>query len=274
VVLKNRIRLRAGCEFAYDLASAVPALVQVTARRGEVAHVLRETWETHPHARMDDLSDLYGNTIHRATLGPGIARIRYDATVEVPAEPDAARPDARQHAIEELPAGALHYLLASRYCESDVLAPVATELFGSGPAGWPLAQAICDWVHANLGFRYGSSDRTTTARDVYERREGVCRDFAHLFITFCRALNLPARYVFGYLPDLFVEPAPTPMDFYAWAEVYLGGGWWTFDPRNNQRRAGRVVIGRGRDAVDVAMMTTWGRAELVGFEVWAEEVAP
>ena len=128
-------------------------------------------------------------------------------------------------------------------------------------------------MHESLRFRYGSSDRLTTASDAYDCREGVCRDFAHLFIAFCRAMNVPARYVFGYLPDLFVEPPGHPMDFCAWAEVYLGGRWWTFDPRNNQRRVGRVVIGRGRDAVDVAMVTTWGPAEFRAMEVTAEEAA-
>ncbi len=272
--LKDRIRLRVGCMFAYDMPEAVPALLQVAARTGESADVLRETWELDPAADLVELSDLYGNAITRAVLGPGAVRIRYDAVVDVPGRPDEMDAGARQHAIEELPAEALHYLLASRYCESDTLAPRAFDLFGSMPPGWALAQAISDWVHGNVQFRYGSSDQHTSAMDVCDSREGVCRDFAHLFITFCRAMNIPARYVFGYLPDLFVEPPPDPMDFCAWAEVYLGGRWWTFDPRNNQPRVGRVVIGRGRDAVDVAMVTTWGRAELGALEVWAEEVAP
>jgi transglutaminase-like putative cysteine protease len=273
VALKDRFRLRVGCTFTYRLAGSVPALVQVAARRGESVDVLRETWELDPAASLDELSDPYGNTIHRTTLGPGTSHVRYDATVGAPGQPDEVRPGAHQHAIEALPAEALHHLLASRYCESDALAPTALDLFGDGPAGWPLAQAICDWVHENVRFREGSSDLTTSARDVFARREGVCRDFAHLFIAFCRAMNIPARYVFGYLPDLFVDPSSSPMDFCAWAEVYLDGRWWTFDPRNNQRRVGRVVVGRGRDAVDVAMVTTWGAAELTGFEVWAEESA-
>ncbi len=260
--------------FAYELPDAVPALLQVAARTGESADVLSETWELDPAADLVELSDLYGNAIRRTVLAPGGVRIRYDAVVDVPGRPDEMDAGARQHAIEELPAEALHYLLASRYCQSDVLAPPALDLFGSTPPGWARAQAICDWVHGNVQFRSGSSDQHTTAMDVCGSREGVCRDFAHLFISFCRALNIPARYVFGYLPDLFVEPPFDPMDFCAWAEVYLGGRWWTFDPRNNQRRVGRVVIGRGRDAVDVAMVTTWGRAELGALHVWAQEVAP
>ena len=133
-------------------------------------------------------------------------------------------------------------------------------------------QSACDYVHGHLQFGYGSSTSTTTAVDVYEARTGVCRDFAHLAITFCRALNIPARYVFGYLPDIDVPPPYATMDFAAWMEVYLGGGWATFDPRNNERRKGRVVIARGRDALDVAMLTTFGRINLVSMTVRADEV--
>jgi transglutaminase-like putative cysteine protease len=272
--LNEMIRLRVGCEFAYELADDVPALLQVAARRGGPAHVVREAWSVEPPAELGVLTDLFGNTIHRVRLAAGPARIRYDASVDVPAVLDEVGTGAQTLPIEELPAEALHYLLPSRYCESDLLAPRALELFGDSAPGWALAQTISDWVHANVRFRYGTSDRHTTARDVSERGEGVCRDFTHLFVGFCRSMSLPARYVFGYLPDLWVEPSPDPMDFAAWAEVYLGGRWWTFDPRNNERRVGRVLVGRGRDAADVAMMTTWGRADLKGLEVWADEAAP
>jgi transglutaminase-like putative cysteine protease len=268
VELRETIRLRVGCSFTYELAIPAPAIVQVAVRRGESARVLTEAWEL-PAA--DELRDPYGNSLWRAMLRPPVAGIRYDAVVEVPPDADETCQDARQHPIDELPAEPLHFLLTSRYCESDALAAEALRLFGGLPSGWPLAQAVCDWVNANVGFRYGASDAGTSARDVYRRREGVCRDLAHLFVALCRALGIPARYVFGYLPDLFVEPLPVPMDFYAWAEVYLGGRWWTFDPRNNRRRVGRVVVGRGRDAADVAMVTTWGAVRLTGFEVWAAE---
>jgi transglutaminase-like putative cysteine protease len=261
-----------GCAFVYELADAAPALFQVAPRMGESVDVLRESWELDPPAPLVELSDLYGNRIRRAQLEPGVSRIRYDATVEVPMRPDEMDASAGQHPIAELPVEALHYLLASRYCESDLLAPAALELFGGTTPGWERAQAICDWVNGNIRFRYGASDQHTSAADVHRSGEGVCRDLAHLFVTFCRAMSIPARYVFGYLPDVLVaEPLPGAMDFYAWAEVYLGGRWWTFDPRNNARRIGRVVIGRGRDAVDVAMITTWGAATLTGFEVWAAE---
>jgi len=131
-------------------------------------------------------------------------------------------------------------------------------------------QAICDWIHQNLGFQYGSSSPLTTAADVLAARKGVCRDFAHLAVTFCRAMNIPSRYVFGYLPDIGVPPPPHPMDFCAWTEAWLGDRWWTFDPRNNRRRIGRVVIGRGRDALDVAMVTTYGAANFKSMTVWAD----
>ncbi len=236
--------------------------------------MLTERWEITPEASLEPFTDLYGNQCRRATLCAGPVRLRYDALVAVPAARDDAGLDAPQHPVEELPPEQLHFLLPSRYCLSDELMSTAWELFGTTAPGWSRAQAISDWVHSNLAFEYGSSDQLTTARHAFERRRGVCRDFAHLFVAFCRAMNLPARYVFGYLPDIQVEPPDEPMDFCAWAEVYLGDRWWTFDPRNNERRVGRVVIGRGRDALDVAMVTTWGAAELRELVVWAEEAAP
>ena len=150
---------------------------------------------------------------------------------------------------------------------------MAWQLFGGIDSGWGRVQAICDWVHGNIRFQYGTSNSLTTAADVCSAGVGVCRDFAHLAVTFCRALNIPARYVFGYLPDIGVPPPDAPMDFCAWMEVYLGGRWWTFDPRNNQPRIGRVLVGRGRDALDVAMLTTYGSPRLKKMTVWADETA-
>lgn len=271
LVLQDTLRLRVGCTFAYDLAGPSSALIQVAVQQTDIIGLQREVWEIEPPAGLTPLSDLYGNSLQRVVMPGGPMRLRYDAIVDVPGRFDEVDAGVAQHPIEDLPAEALHYLLASRYCVSDALMSTAWELFGDTGAGWARAQAICDWVHDNVEFQYGSSDPLTTAKDVFDRRRGVCRDFAHLFISFCRATNLPARYVFGYLPDLFVEPNPDPMDFCAWAEVYLGCRWWTFDPRNNQRRVGRVVVGRGRDAVDVAMLTTWGPATFRSLEVWADE---
>lgn len=268
------IRLRVGCEFAFDVTQPSPALVQVAARRGESTRVLEETWELDPPAEITSFADLYNNENRRTVLGCGRARLRYDANVEVADQPDPADEAAAQEAVEALPGEVTHYLLASRYCVSDLLMPTAWDLFGTTAPGWGRAQTICDWVHGHLTFRLGASDALTTAKDAYDAGQGVCRDFAHLFISFARAMNIPARYVFGYLPDLYVEPPPGPMDFAAWSEVYLGGRWWTFDPRNNRRRVGRVVIGRGRDAADVSMVTTWGPAAFRSLEVWAAEGGP
>jgi transglutaminase-like putative cysteine protease len=182
--------------------------------------------------------------------------------VEVPDELDAFVPDAPQLAPDVLPDDVLLYTLPSRYCLSDMLADVAWQHFGTTDPGWGRVQAICDFVHARINFAYGSSLPTTTAVDVYQNATGVCRDFAHLAIAFCRAMNIPARYVFGYLPDIDVPPPYATMDFCAWFEAFLGGTWYTFDARNNERRRGRAVIGRGRDALDVAMVTTYGPAQL------------
>jgi transglutaminase-like putative cysteine protease len=185
---------------------------------------------------------------------------------------DEIAPDAVQMPVEDLPDNMLHYTLPSRYCLSDILSDMAWQLFGNTEPGWARVQAICDWVHTNIHFQYGTSNLHTNAVEIYERRTGVCRDFAHLAVTFCRVLNIPTRYVFGYIPDIGVPPPDTPMDFCAWVEVYLSGRWWTFDPRNNMPRIGRVLIGRGRDALDVAMVTTYGSPRLQQMTVWADEV--
>lgn len=216
--------------------------------------------------------DMYGNICRRLTLEPGLSRIRYEAAVEVSGGIDAADPGAIQEPVADLPDDVLVYTLASRYCDSDRLANAAWEMFGGVPQGWARVQAVIDWVHDNVTFKVGSSSPSTGASDVYLQRRGVCRDFTQLSVAFLRALNIPARYCFGYLPDIDVDVDPAPMDFAAWLEAYVGGAWYTFDPRNNARRTGRVVIGRGRDALDVAMLTTYGHAPLTAMRVMAEPV--
>lgn len=237
---------------------------------GQLQRVQDERWESDPPAPYRDYADLYGNVCRRSVLPAGPSTLRYDARVSVPDELDPADPNAPQHPIDELPDEVLLYTLPSRYCLSDLLADEAWRRFGALEPGWGRVQAICDDVHGSLRFAYGTSSPTTTAADVFAAGVGVCRDFAHLAISFCRALNVPARYVFGYLPDIDVGPVDAPMDFCAWFEAYLGGRWWTFDPRNNQRRRGRVVIARGRDALDVAMVTTYGMATLHDMVVRAD----
>ena len=182
-------------------------------------------------------------------------------------------PDASLVAVEDLPDATLTYTLASRYIQSDLLVPTAWELFGGTPRNWQRVQAICDWVHTNINYETGSSSPTVTAMDVFDRRVGVCRDFALLATALCRAVNIPARYTFGYLPDIAVEPPDVPMDFHAWFEAFLGDRWYTFDARHNEPRIGRVVIGRGRDAVDVAMTTQYGFSRLNSMTVWADDVS-
>jgi transglutaminase-like putative cysteine protease len=264
-----------GCEFHFDAAAPVPAVVLLRARPDGGVTVERETWHVQPSASFSDLVDMYGNYARRVVIGAGKASLRYDADVTTSAALDEVSPVAAQHRVEDLPGEILIYTLASRYCLSDMLSDAALGLFGTTPLGWERVQAVCDWVHTNVRFDYAASNSDATSVDVFDARVGVCRDFAHLAISFCRALNIPARYVFGYLPDIDITPPPPEaMDFCAWMEVYLGGRWWTFDPRNNARRVGRVVIARGRDAMDVAMVTSYGRLLLERMIVWADEIIP
>jgi transglutaminase-like putative cysteine protease len=200
----------------------------------------------------------------------GHLTLRYDGLVEVTAEVDPADLDANQVPPEDLPEETLQFLLPSRYCLPDVLGGAAADGFGDVEPGWTQVQAICDWVHEHIAYAVGSTNYLSDATEAYMQRRGVCRDYAHLAISFCRALNYPARYAFGYVP-LLGRPLPEEgMDFAAWMEVYLGGEWYPFDPRNNARLAGRVLIGRGRDAVDVAMVTSSGAPRLESMSVWAE----
>jgi len=268
------MRIRVGCEFLFDAALPVPAVVLLRARSDGGVTVERETWDVQPSASFSDLVDLYGNQARRVVIGAGKASLRYDAVLTTSAAPDEVSAVAVQHRVEDLPGEILIYMLASRYCLSDLLSDAALGLFGTTPLGWERVQAVCDWVHNNVRFDYAAGNPDATSVDVYEARVGVCRDFAHLAISFCRALNIPARYVFGYLPDIGVNPPAEAMDFCAWMEVYLGGRWWTFDPRNNARRIGRVVIARGRDAMDVAMVTSYGKLLLEQMTVWADEFIP
>jgi transglutaminase-like putative cysteine protease len=272
-MIDARLRIDVGCQFTYEVDLPTPAIFMV---RPEVINgqlLFGERWVSEPEAPYRDYRDLYGNICRRLILPVGRSTIRYQAHVEVSDELDPYVPDAAALAAQDLPDDVLIYTLPSRYCVSDVLADTAWNLFAGTPPGWARVQAICDYVHDYLSFSYGTSTPTTTALDVYQNRVGVCRDFAHLAITFARAMNIPCRYAFGYLPDIDVPPPEAPMDFCAWFEAYLDGQWYTFDPRNNQRRRGRAVIARGRDALDVAMVTTYGRALLRDMVVVAEKVA-
>lgn len=273
--------VQVGCHFTLRSPADVAAVVQVTPRLDDRATVAEEHWVvdaqgrpgTAPPRRHEYL-DGFGNRCERLTLPQGTTTLRYRAKVLVPGDLDVIAPGAGEVQVGALPDDTLIYLLPSRYCLPDELGADAWHHFGALEPGWARVQAVVQMVHEHLTFGYGSSSAVTTAADAYRSGRGVCRDYAHLAISFCRALNIPARYVFGYIPDIGIPPPDEPMDFCAWFEAYLDGRWYTFDARLNTRRIGRVVVGRGRDAVDVAMLTSYGRVDLVGFEVEADEVEP
>jgi transglutaminase-like putative cysteine protease len=269
-VMDNR-RLLIGCEFTYVATIPTPVVFQVVPVDSPQVTIEGTEWGAEPALEIRGYLDLYGNPCVRAVLPPGKSSFRYGAVAVVPDATEDADEDARECAPDELPDDTLIYTLPSRYCLPDVLGGEAWTRFGALPPGYRRVQAVCDYVNSHLTFQYGSSTALSSAVDVNLAGRGVCRDFTHLAISFCRALNIPARYVFGYLPDMDVPPDPAPMDFAAWMEVWLGDRWWTFDPRNNTRRKGRVVIGRGRDASDVAMATTFGGPYLESMTVQAEE---
>ncbi len=265
------MELRIGCRFHYECASPTPAIVLVEPHPADTHGVVHEAWDSEPAVAAQAYADLYGNRTRRFVLPDGATTFSYDATVEISGRPDDVDESAGQAPVEQLPEPLLHYLLASRYCQSDTLSAEAWSLFRSTTPGWARVQAICDWIHQNVTYGVPSTPLTTVV-DVYERRGGMCRDFAHLGVTFCRALGIPARYTFGYMPDIGVPGPYPPMDFHAWFEAWLDDRWWTFDARFNVPRIGRVPIGHGRDAVDVAMITTFGAATLRAMTVWSDEV--
>ncbi|HUR73081.1 MAG TPA: class II glutamine amidotransferase, partial [Sporichthya sp.] len=255
-------QIRVGCDFVFNVPAPVAAVFQVEPQDEPRQRILAGSLSFLPAGEHTTYQDSFGNRCSRLSVGPGPFSLHYDAIVEVPRILDDTDVYAPEDPVQDLPSEVLLYLMSSRFCLSDVLAEEALDRFGGLAPGWRRVQAIVDAVNSHLTFGYGDSSPTYTAADAFAEGKGVCRDFAHLAISFCRALNIPARYVFGYVPDFDLAEDPPPMDFAAWMEVWLGGRWWTFDPRNNAHRAGRIVIGRGRDAVDVAMVTTYGAAEL------------
>lgn len=266
------MRVRVGCEFDFETDSPVPMVMLVRAHPDEHHRIVYESRWLDPDVPVHEYTDSFDNSCWRVTAPGGPLRVRYDALVVIAGEPDSVVPDAPLVPVQDLPNDTLVFTLPSRYIQSDLLIPRAWELFGHTPATWARVQAVCDWVHQNVRYETGSSDPTVTAMDIFNNRVGVCRDFALLATALCRALNIPARYTFGYLPDIAIEPPDVPMDFHAWFEAYLGGRWYPFDARHNEPRIGRVVIGRGRDAVDVALTTSYGSARLNKMTVWADEV--
>ncbi|MBB5163867.1 transglutaminase family protein [Mycobacterium sp. AZCC_0083] len=216
--------------------------------------------------------DGFGNWCARIVAPKGRTSVSADALVNDTGVPDVIVPQAQQIPVPDLPEETLVFLLGSRYCETDRLSESAWNLFGQTPTGWGRVQAICDYVHRHLTFGYEHARMTRTALEAFDERIGVCRDFTHLAVAFCRCMNIPARYCTGYLGDIGVPPTDEPMDFSAWFEVFLDGQWHTFDARHNTPRIGRVLIARGRDAADVALSNTFGPATLTSFRVWTDEV--
>jgi Transglutaminase-like superfamily len=268
------IVVRVGCSLAYDTSVPTPVLFMVRPRLEGDGLVIQEDFSFGIALPSSEFEDSHGNRAYRATLMPGRNEIRHDALVAVTSLPDHRDVQGQMLPVGQLPSELLRYTLPSRYCDSDKLMDFAWHIFGQTTHGLPRVQAICDWVHDNVEYRYLSGRSDLSAFEVVERRYGVCRDFAHTAIALCRAFNLPARYVTGHLPDIgYVDPG-SPMDFHAYLEVYLGHQWLTFDPRFNVPRIGRIKIAHGADAVDTAFATIYGEANLTHFEVWAYQVDP
>ena len=266
------MRIRIGCELVYECPRPTPVIVLLNVHYTRVGDLLTvDHVLTRPSVPIGAYRDAYGNWCSRFVLPAGESRICTDAVVNDTGKPDIVALDAPQTPVEELPEEALPFLLGSRYCETDLLLPIAWELFANSPPGWGKVQAICDFVHGHVAFGYQFALPTKTAWDAYREKQGVCRDFAHLAVAFCRCMNIPARYCSGYLGDIGVPASPDPMDFSGWFEAFLGGRWYTFDARHNAPRIGRVLLARGRDAADVAIATTFGFATLKTFRVWTSE---
>jgi transglutaminase-like putative cysteine protease len=268
------MRIRLGYELVYDCPQPTPMLLTLSIHFSRVSDVVVPGHLiTTPSIPISAYRDGFGNWCSRIVAPAGEIRLSTDTLVNDTGEPDLVVPSAGQHPVESLPEETLVFLLGSRYCETDRLSEVAWTLFGQAPTGWARVQAICDFVHNHIAFGYQHARSTMSAWEVFNEGRGVCRDYAHLAIAFCRCLNLPARYCTGYLGDIGVPPTAEPMDFSAWFEVYLGGAWYTFDARNNIPRIGRVLIARGRDAADVPISNTFGPNTLKSFKVWSYEVS-
>ena len=267
------MRIRAGYRIGYDCPASTPMMLMVNVRperRDDLE--TPDTVITDPFVEVTQYLDSFGNICSRLVAPPGRITISSDFVLEDQLETDPVFPGAEQHPIEQLPHHAVQYLLPSRYCDTELLRDLAWKLFDDVPPGWARVQAIVDYAHQRIAFGYHHARPTRTAFEAHEERQGVCRDYAHLAITLCRCMNIPARYCTGYLGDFLVPPSSAPMDFSAWFQVWLGGGWRTFDARHNKPRAGRILMAVGRDATDVAITTTFGDARLAQFEVTCEEM--
>ena len=267
------MQIRVGYELIYDCPQPTPMILTLNIHYSRISDiVIPDHLVADPSIPSTAYRDGFGNWCSRIVAPKGRIRLSADAVVNDSGRPDEIAPAAQQHQVQDLPEETLVFLLGSRYCETDRLSETAWSLFGAAPLGWGRVQAICDFVHRRIAFGYEHARPTKTAWEAFNEQEGVCRDYAHLAIAFCRCMNIPARYCTGYLGDIGVPPSDAPMDFSAWFDVYLGGRWYTFDARNNTPRIGRVLIARGRDAADVAISSTFGPNTLASFRVWTDEV--
>ncbi|WP_424140297.1 transglutaminase-like domain-containing protein [Roseomonas chloroacetimidivorans] len=267
------MHIQVGYKLVYELQQATPMVMMLNIHPSRASDILvpeRPVFD--PPVPAFSYTDKFGNIGTRLVAPPGRFTLSNSALVQDSGLPDVLAPSAMEHRIEDLPDEAIGFLLGSRYCETDLMSDTAFRLFGELTPGWVRVQAICDYVHAHISFDYQAARSTRTAAEVFREGTGVCRDYAHLAITFCRCLNIPARYCTGYLGDMGTpQPWGVP-DFAAWFEVYLGGAWHVFDARNNTPRIGRVLLARGQDATDVAITTTFGPNILSSFAVQTDEV--
>jgi len=262
------MKLRVGYELVYECPQPTPMMLMLNTHYSRVDHVVEaDLLRTDPPVPIRHYRDGFGNLCARILAPPGRITLSTTALLEVPAEPETRPAEGWQHAVEDLPDDSLVFLLGSRYCETDLLSNIAWDLFGNAAPGAARVQTICDFVHNHIRFGYAHARPTKTAWEAYQERQGVCRDFAHLAVTLCRAMNIPARYCTGYISDIGTPKPWTSMDFAAWFEAYVGGSWQTYDPRNNVPRIGRVLMARGRDAADVALSNIFGPNSLVKFDV-------
>ncbi len=267
------MQIRAGYELVYRFQQPTPMILVVNIHYSRTADiVVPDRLIVDPFVPITAYRDGFGNFCHRVMAPAGLLRLTSDCTIRDSGLPDESTPLAWQHTVEELPEDTLVYLLGSRYCETDLLSQSAWDLFGWTTPGYARVQAICDYVHNHIRFDYQNARSTRTAAQAHQEATGVCRDFAHLAIAFCRCMNIPARYCTGYLSDIGTPPPYGVGDFAAWFEAYIGGRWHMFDPRNNVPRIGRILMAQGRDASDVAIATTFGPNTLESFKVWTDEV--
>ena len=268
------MQIRVGFEMVHQCPQPTPMILALSIHYSRASDLLRpDHLVTSPSVPVSAYRDLFGNWCSRLVAPKGRFVLSTDALINDTGAPDVVAPSVTQTRSNTSRNRRSSTLLGSRYCETDQLSEIAWKRFGSGPTGWARVQAICDFVHRHIEFGYKDARRTRTAQEAYNEGRGVCRDYAHLAIAFCRCMNIPARYCTGYLGDIGTEPPYGPMDFAAWFEAYLGDRWYTFDARNNTPRIGRVLIARGRDACDVALSSTFGPSMLEGFKVWTDEVA-